>query len=161
MPKPGPKEVEVKKLILVGLVALGLVWAQTPYVGGHIGFLGVGGLDIYVSNFGLHAGVGLQGGLEVRTGADLTSISDAYIVGINTDVLMSRSILGSQAVNYVGFGTNWWLFPGGEDFGVHSTLGVRYPTAGAHIVPFFEVQIAYVYSGGLFYYLKFGGNSGF
>ncbi|QWK21840.1 hypothetical protein [Thermus antranikianii] len=151
----------MKKLILGGLLALGFALAQAPYVGGHVGLFGTSGLNLL--NGGLHAGVGLQGGLEVRGGVDFTSVSGVLTTGISTDVLMNLSMPGSAALPYAGFGGNLWFSSGTTDFGVHATLGLKYPIAGAPLTAFLEVQPGYAFAGaGAFvYYLKVGANYGF
>lgn len=151
----------MKRLILSGLVVLGLALAQAPYVGGHVGLFGSSGVNLF--NGGIHAGVGLQGGLEVRGGIDFTSVLGVLIAGINTDVLMNLSMPGSAALPYVGLGGNLWLFSGTTDFGVHATLGLKYPIAGAPLTAFLEVQPGYAFGGGgaFVYYLKVGANYGF
>lgn len=152
----------MKKLLLSGLVVLGLALAQSPYVGGHVGLFGVSGVNIF--NGGVHAGVGLQGGLEVRGGVDFSSLLGILITGVNADVLMNLSIPGSQVYPYAGLGGNLWLFPGGiTSFGVHATLGLKYPIAGVPFVAFLEAQPTYAFggSGAFVYYLKLGGNYSF
>ncbi|WCM39440.1 hypothetical protein [Thermus antranikianii] len=151
----------MKKLILGGLLALGFALAQAPYVGGHVGLFGTSGLNLL--NGGLHAGVGLQGGLEVRGGVDFSSVFGVLLPGVNADVLMNLSMPGSPVVPYVGLGGNLWLWPNGSFFGAHGTLGLKYPIAGAPLTAFLEVQPGYAFAGaGAFvYYLKVGANYGF
>lgn len=150
----------MKKLILGGLVALGLALAQAPYVGGHVGLFGRSGVNF---NGGIHAGVGLPGGLEVRGGVDFRSVSGQLITGVNADGLMSLSMPGSPVAPYVGLGINVWLPSTGPDFGVHATLGAKYPIAGVPLTAFLEVQPGYAFGGGgaFVYYLKVGANYGF
>jgi len=150
----------MKRLILSGLVVLGLALAQAPYVGGYVGLFSKSGVNF---SGGLHAGVGLQGGLEVRGGVDFTSVSGVLTTGISTDVLMNLSMPGSAALPYAGFGGNLWFSSGTTDFGVHATLGLKYPIAGAPLTAFLEVQPGYAFGGGgaFVYYLKVGANYGF
>lgn len=152
----------MKKFILGGLVALGLGLAQAPYVGGHVGLFGGSGVNLSF-NGGIHAGVGLPGGLEVRGGVDFTSSSGNLITGVSADVLMSLSMPGSPVLPYAGLGGNLWLFGGVTDFGVHATLGLRYPIVGVPVVAFLEAQPTYAFGGGgaFVYYLKLGANYGF
>lgn len=155
----------MKKLLLSGLVALGLALAQSPYVGGHVGLFGGSGVNFF--NGGVHAGVGLQGGLEVRGGVDITSILGVLIPGVSADFLMNLSMPGSPVLPYGGLGGNIWLLPGGTDFGVHATLGVKYPISGTPVTAFLEAQPTYALGGALggggafVYYLKIGANYGF
>jgi len=124
-----------------------------------VGLFGGSGVNFF--NGGVHAGVGLQGGLEVRGGVDFSSLLGVLIPGVNADVLMNLSMLGSQVNPYAGLGGNLWFLPGGStDFGVHATLGLKYPIAGTPFVAFLEAQPTYAFGGGggFVYYLKLGGN---
>ncbi|GAA6749964.1 hypothetical protein Thermus77412_04410 [Thermus antranikianii] len=151
----------MKKLILGVVVAAGLALAQAPYVGAHAGLFGGSGVNLF--NGGLHAGVALQGGLEVRGGVDITSILGVLIPGVSADFLMNLSMPGSPVLPYGGLGGNIWLLPGGTDFGVHATLGVKYPISGTPVTAFLEAQPTYALGGGgaFVYYLKIGANYGF
>ncbi len=151
----------MKKLVLGVLVALGLGLAQAPYVGGHVGLFGGSGVNLL--NGGLHAGVGLQGGFEVRGGVDFTSVLGVLISGINADLLVTLGVPGSPVLPYGGLGGNIWLLPGRTSFGIHATLGVKYPISGMPLTAFFEAQPAYAFGGGgeFVYYLKIGANYGF
>ncbi|WP_243090754.1 hypothetical protein [Thermus neutrinimicus] len=152
----------MKKLILGGLVALGLALAQAPYVGGHVGLFGGSGVNLF--NGGIHAGVGLSGGLEVRGGVDFTPTMGVVITGVSADLLLNLNMTGSPVLPYAGLGGNLWLLPGGNNsFGIHGTLGLKYPIVGVPVVPFLEVQPAYAFGGGgsFVYYLKLGANYGF
>ncbi|ETN89434.1 hypothetical protein [Thermus sp. NMX2.A1] len=152
----------MKKLILSGLMVMGLALAQAPYVGGHIGLFGGSGVNVL--NGGIHAGAGLQGGLEVRGGVDFTSALGVLILGINSDLLINLGMPGSPVLPYGGLGGNFWFLPGGgTDFGVHATLGIKYPISGTPATAFLEFQPAYAFGGGgvFVYYLKVGANYGF
>ncbi len=153
----------MKRLALVLAVALGLALAQSSYVGGHVGFFGGSGLNIF--NAGAHGGVRLGVGLpEVRAGVDFSSVLGVLILGVNADLLVPLAAPGLPASPYVGLGGNVWFLPGGStDFGLHGTLGVRAPLPGMPLNGFVEFQPTYAFGGGggFVYYLKLGFNYGF
>jgi len=148
-------------LVLLALFA-GFSLAQGVYVGGHLGLFGtsVAGVNFSLFNVGVHAGMNLGPGLEVRAGADASSILGITLLGFSADVLAPISMTGFQP--YLGGGANLWVLPAGVDFGAHLTLGGRLPVQGFPAVPFLELQPTYAFGGGgaFLYYIKVGVNYG-
>ncbi len=155
------KEGSMRKLLVALVLVLGLALAQKPYVGGHLGLFGSGGLNVF--NGGIHAGVALGSGLpELRLGADFSSFLGILITGINADALLPFSLAGSPVEPYVGVGGNVWMAGGLTAFGAHVTLGGRMAVPGAPLVGFIEVQPVYAFNSQTFgYYAKIGVNYGF
>jgi len=145
-------------LVLLGLFA-GFSLAQGVYTGGHLGLFGISGVNLF--NVGVHAGMNLGPGLEVRAGVDASSLLGITLTGFSADVLAPISMPGFQP--YLGGGANLWVLPAGNvDFGVHLSLGGRMSIPGFPAVPFLELQPTYAFGGGgaFLYYIKVGVNYG-